>query len=183
MKKLGKTGYSILKLIHLFFVGTWVGGGWGLLLLTLGLRGDDLSGMLRAVHMVDLMVVVPAAVGSLLTGVLFSIFTNWGFFKHRWVTAKYIVNLIPMILGGIVPAPHLVGMMEIAAREGARAMADPAFLYHKGVFTLFVIPQFVLILVAFWLSVFKPGLGKKRVESRPQCALPPSMRRMPNSKR
>lgn len=163
MARLGKRGYPILKLVHLIVVGTWIGGGVCLLLLlSLGLRGGDVAGMLSAVRIVDLMVVVPAAAGTLVTGVLFSTLTNWGFIKHRWIVAKYAVNLIPVVLGGIIPAPHLVGMMRIAAQEGSNALTNPVFLHHKYVFTQFLIPQFVLILVAFWLSVFKPRLELRR---------------------
>lgn len=167
MPKLGKSGYSRLKAVHIFFVSTWLGGGVCLLLLLLvGLNGKDISGMLEAIRIVDLFVIIPAAVASLITGILFLTMTSWGFFKHRWIIAKYVINLLPVCFGGIVLAPNLLGMIEIAHKTGTKAVLSPAFIYHKNIFTFFVMLQFILLVVALYLSVFKPRMRLSSCSSK-----------------
>jgi len=31
--------------------------------------------------------------------VVYSIFTNWGWFKHKWITVKWCINAFGMVLG------------------------------------------------------------------------------------
>jgi len=84
MKKLSAKGLKWLKGFHLIAVSSWIGGAVSLLalyFLKLGVDdGNVLYGINRSIHHVDMnIVVIPGAVGSLLTGLLYSIFTNGDF--------------------------------------------------------------------------------------------------------
>jgi hypothetical protein len=161
--KIGKTGRLVLKLFHMLFAAFWIGAAVSLLfLLTFGLSPEDIKGVLKAINIIDLYVIIPAVAGLFITGILFSVLTNWGFIKHRWIVVKYIINLLPLILGGVVMAPPLTGMINVANRYGPKALAHPEFIHYK---TMFFIPLGALIimaLIALILSVFKPGLGRKQ---------------------
>ncbi|HUI72973.1 MAG TPA: hypothetical protein VL354_20805, partial [Spirochaetia bacterium] len=91
---------------------------------------------------------------------LFSFMTPWGFFKHRWIVAKYLINLVPLVLGATCLAPWILGMLEQAQRLGVNVLNDPLFLKRQSLFTSFVAVQFFLLLGAIYLSVFKPKLLK-----------------------
>ena len=52
----------------------------------------QLYGINLSMKLIDDFVIIPGGVGSLLTGLLYSIFTNWGWFKHKWVTTKWAIN-------------------------------------------------------------------------------------------
>jgi hypothetical protein len=137
-----------------------------LLILLTGFNTKDIQGILKAIWVIDLLVIVPSAVGTLITGILFSTAANWGFLKHRWITVKYLINLLPILLGGILLAPRLIGMMEIAQQDQLQALSNPAFLDHKKIFTLIVIIQFILLLFALYLSVIKPKLRVSSQDER-----------------
>jgi hypothetical protein len=88
MKKLGAKGLRWLKGFHLIAVSCRIGGAVALLLLYFlkeGITdGGILYGINQSIHHVDMVViVVPGAFGCLITGLLYSVFSSWGFFKHN----------------------------------------------------------------------------------------------------
>jgi uncharacterized membrane protein len=90
MPKLGPKGLRWLKGFHLIAVSCWIGGAVALLLLYFVKQdvndGGVLYGINQSIHHVDMaVVVVPGAFGCLLTGILYSTFSSWGFFKHKWM--------------------------------------------------------------------------------------------------
>ncbi len=161
--KLKRTGHSTLKLIHLLLNACWIGGGLGMiLLLTIGYQMGDARFITLAIQILDLGVVVPAAIGSLLTGIAFSLLTHWGITKHRWIIAKYVINLIPVITGPIVQAPWLVRLDELSRALAPGAALPAEFLQFRGLFLAFTAAQWCLLLIAVYLSVFKPALRARR---------------------
>jgi hypothetical protein len=101
----GNGGYRILKTVHLLAAAVRIGAAVsGLFLLTVVMDENNL----RAVHYMDLLIIIPANVLTCITGILFSTFGGWGFFKRRWVTLKYLINLIPIAGGGVVFAPAVI---------------------------------------------------------------------------
>jgi len=138
---------------------------WALCLIFLiifGLVPGDINGVLKAVRILDLFVIIPSVIGLLITGILFSTLTNWGFIKHRWILIKYIINLLPIIFGGVVMAPPLIGMMEIANHYGQQSLVNPEFIHYKMMFLIPLILLLILALIALILSVFKPNLHRKQ---------------------
>lgn len=169
--RLGRRGYAALKVTHLFFAGTWVGAGLCMVLvLTMIPQTTDVHAMVMAVHILDLGVAVPSAAASLLTGILFSSLTHWGFLRHRWIIAKYVINLVPVVGGPFCLAPWVLGMLEQSRTQGTAVLSDPLFLQRMSRFTWFVIIQYGLLLVAMYLSVFKPRLRRQGK----QALIPPS---------
>jgi hypothetical protein len=90
MPKLSARGLKWLKGFHLIAVSCWIGGGFALVLLYF-LKNDVtdggvLYGINQSTHHVDWVVVmIPGAFGCLVTGSIFSAFSNWGFFRHTWI--------------------------------------------------------------------------------------------------
>lgn len=159
LPKLKKTGHSTLKLVHLFFNAFWIGGGLGMiLLLTIGLQLGDVRAITTAVQILDLGIVVPSAFGSLLTAILFSSLTHWGFVKHRWIIAKYVINLFPVLAGPVLQAPWLIRMDEISRTLAPGAGLPGEYLDLRNLFLAFTVIQWSFLLVAVYLSVFKPTL-------------------------
>ncbi len=162
MPKLPKNGYFTLKFFHVLFDAMWIGCGPVMLYLFLFRIQEHSHAIMTAIQIIDLGVVVPSAAGSLITGVLFSIFTHWRFIKHRWIVLKYLINLIPASLGAFVQAPWLVRMLAISESFPANALADPEFHLLWSRFLIFTAIQWILLLTAVYLSIFKPGLGQQQ---------------------
>ena len=96
MKEIGVRGKRWLKGFHVTFACLWVGGGLTLTLMQLAMHattGGELYGIDRSMKFIDDFIIIPGALGSLLTGLLYSLFTNWGFFKHNWITVKWVTNI------------------------------------------------------------------------------------------
>ncbi len=159
---IGKTGYRIVKAFHLFFVSTWLGSWLSLLLLLMMNPGNGLPQILEAERLIHVAIVIPSVIGSLVTGIIFSGATNWGFFKHRWVIIKYGANIFPIIGGALLFLPRLNRMIDVAKNNPAAALTNPAFVSDRSGAAIFLVIQFVFVCMAIYLSVFKPRIGPQR---------------------
>ena len=161
MPKLTAKGLKWLKGFHLLAVACWVGGGVSLMLLYFikdGVSdGGVLYGINQSIHQVDMaVVVVPGAFGCLLTGLIYSIFSNWGFFKHGWLIFKWVVTAIAILFGTFFLGPWKTAMMELSGTLGLSALNDPAYLYNEKMNLIFGAVQVLVLIVTLFVSIFKP---------------------------
>ena len=105
MKKLNANGLKVLKIVHLFFVAIWVGGNISAVLLSfmpLIAQDNTLLGIYLAMEFIDYFVIIPGSLGCLITGIMYGIWTRWGFFKFKWISAKWVVMIIQRRFFGAV---------------------------------------------------------------------------------
>ena len=146
----------------------WLGAVAGFLALAVaGLTSQDAQ-MVRAadlaMELTGWFVIVPLSLASLLTGLVMSLGTRWGLFRHYWVLAKLLINVFATIvlLMFMQSLSHLAGV----AAETTSASADlgvlrsPESVLHSGAALL-------LLLVATTLAVYKPR-GMTRYGRRKQ---------------
>jgi hypothetical protein len=164
MKKFGLTGQRWLRAFHIFFACAWIGASMCLILMQIGLKatdGRELYGIDASMKYVDDYVIIPAAFGCLVTGFLISLLTKWGFFKFHWVTLKWIINISAIIFGTFWLGPWLNGMAPISKVDGLNAFTNPIYLHFKQMNTWFAMLQNIILLIALYISVFKPwGMRK-----------------------
>lgn len=165
MQKLGKNGLKWLKGFHLLTVSCWIGGGIALFLLYfLKADIDDgrvLYGINQSIHHVDmLLIVIPGAIGCLLTGLIYGFFTNWGFFKHNWLIFKWILTISTILFGTFFLGPWETAMMNISGELGITALSDPAYLYSQKMNFVWGGLQTFLLMVTVFISIFKPWKSK-----------------------
>ena len=159
MKKLSGKSYKIVKILHILSASIWIGASFvGLFILTVIMNKNNLKEILLTVHYIDLLIIVPANLTAFITGIIFSTFTEWRFFKHRWIIFKYIINLIPIIGGGLIFAPSIINMLSIVDESGTEALSDPHFILWQNIFTGTFIVILILLIIAVCLSVIKPKL-------------------------
>ena len=157
--KLDPTGRAWLKGVHVVCTCAWVGAGVCMLLLNFVARpgnGDDLYVVMIALKLIDDWVIIPAAVGSLLTGLMFSLMTPWGFFKWRWVTVKWVLTVAMMILGTFWVSPWLKEMVAISAADPMGVLQNTTFLDNRQLLSLTVGPMMLAMLFLVFISVIKP---------------------------
>lgn len=134
MKKLSRKGKGWLKSIHILFISAWVGSGISMLVIN---QFDDTSnGVSPGINLLDNYVIIPSAIGTLISGVLLCWLTNWGFLKYRWIIVKWISTVSQMLFGAFILGPAINSGIEIA-------------LY-------FPILQQLLLIALVFVSVFKP---------------------------
>ena len=166
MPKLKAKGLKWLKGFHLIAVSCWIGGAVALLLLYFlkdGVAdGGVLYGINQSIHHVDMaVVVIPGAFGCLVTGLIYSSFSNWGFFMHTWLIFKWIVTVTAILFGTLFLGPWETNMMEISGKIGLSSLNDPAYLYNQKMNMMFGTVQVLILMTTVFISIFKPWKSKK----------------------
>ncbi len=134
----------------------WLGAVAGFLALAVaGLISRDTQ-TVRAVYLVmDLTawyVIVPLCLASLLTGLVSSLSTTWGLFRHYWVLLKILITIPSSLM-------LLVHMQPISYMAGVAANTPLSIADLHGLKIQLVIESgaaVVVLLVATALSVYKP---------------------------
>lgn len=153
----------------------WLGAVVGFLALAIAaITTDDverLRGAYLTMEVVGWFVLVPLSVASLITGLVQSLGTRWGLFRHYWVVIKLLINVVAT--GVLLLYVQTLGEFAGVAREtplssaALETLRDPSAILHAGAALL-------LLIVATTLSVYKPkGLTKygQRKERAAQLAI------------
>ncbi|MBW1709380.1 MAG: hypothetical protein JRG97_06475 [Deltaproteobacteria bacterium] len=164
MKKFGAKGQRWVKSFHVFFACVWIGAAVCLILISFFLQatdGKELYGIDRSLKFIDDFIIIPGAIGSFLTGLIYAIFTNWGFFKHNWIIVKWIICIGGIIFGTFWLGPWLNHSVPISGDLGLGALSDPAYVHNKTMNLWFGTLQGLTLIFAAFISVFKPWKKKK----------------------
>lgn len=135
----------------------WLGAIIGFLALAIaGLTSADIQ-LVRATHLaMELMgwyVIVPLSFASLLTGLVSSLGTKWGLFRHYWVLFKLLINVFANIVL-LMYMPTLDYFAGIAANTTSSA-ADLSMLRDSSA-VLHASLALLLLIVATVLGLYKP---------------------------
>lgn len=178
---LGPQGQNALKTLHLLAVFCWVGAAFSLLVLWLfgpvPQSGEELFGM-RKVHNFIAFVVAAnvGAYGTLFTGVAYSLCTNRGFFRHKWIILKWTITLAVILMGYIAFAPLNTQLLEHVVASGGALPDSPVYSDLMEQYTRLGLTSMTLFIIATVLSVYKPWEKKEleragRMESKKGSAL------------
>jgi hypothetical protein len=121
----------------------------------------ELYGINQSLLIIDDFIIIPGALGTLLTALIYSIFTHWGWFKFNWLKGKWIITGLGMLLGAVFLRPWLVEMVGISKDLGIDALDDSRYTYLQNMIYTMGLFQVIIILIAFYLAVFKPWNKKK----------------------
>ena len=87
---------------HVVFSVGWVGSVAAFLALSIaGLMSRDsetVRGAYIAMNLIGQFVIVPLSVVALLTGIVQSLGTEWGLFRHYWLLMKFLLTLAATFL-------------------------------------------------------------------------------------
>ena len=164
MKKLSAKGQKWLKGFHIFFACMWVGAAVCLNMIIFFMTATDgmqLYGINISQKFIDDFVIIPGAIGVLLTGLLYSIYTNFGWFKHNWVIVKWIINLYGVIFGTFWLGPWLNSLPPIAKVQGLGALTDPTYTHNQTMLYWWGTFQAATLIFAVFISILKPWKRKK----------------------
>ncbi len=167
MIKLKKTGMRCLKIAHLLTFCCWLGGAMAMVMLNLynhaAIKEGMLYGMNMSSHLIDIWIVVAfGAMGCLFTGLVFGLFTVWGFFKHKWIIVKWALTILCILSGTFFLGEYEETMLDLSGRLGNAALDDPAYLTTKAKHLYMSLAQICALFFMLCVSVFKPWGGKKR---------------------
>jgi hypothetical protein len=173
---------SIRKLLltaHITLSVGWFGAVAAFLALAIvGLTSRDAE-MVRiayaAMELTARFVIVPLAFASLLSGIVQSMGTPWGLFRHYWVLVKLLLTTFATIV--LLAKMPLIGY---AARRAAETTSSSVDLHTVGIqLAVHATGGMLVLLVITTLSVYKPwGLtryGQRKQQERrdePRRSLP-----------
>jgi hypothetical protein len=134
----------------------WLGAVTGFEALAItGVASSELL-MVRSVYLamepIVWFVIVPFAFASLLTGLTMALGTKWGVFRHYWILAKFLINVLAISL--LFTHARLISVVATAAAKGSLLTENLGLLRIKLVAVGGA--ALVALLVATTLAVFKP---------------------------
>ncbi len=166
MKKLNVKQKNWLISAHIVFAALWTGTVLSMALITwsnrIATNGNELYALNFTINLLDDYIVIPSAIGSLLTGGLLSWLTTWGFTKHYWVIVKWVVTIALIVFGTFWLYPWSQAAETIAEAERLRALSNPFYLLDVKAVLVGAVAQVLCLLAVITISVLKPW-GKRKV--------------------
>lgn len=166
-------------LAHVTFSVGWLGAVIAFLgLAVIGLIDRDaqtVRGAYLVMEPAAWFVLVPLAFASLLTGIVQSLGTPWGLFRHYWVLVKFLLNVLSIIVLLTYMATFRQ-MAGVAADPGADLglVRNPSPALHAAL-------ALIVLLTATALAVYKPpGMtpyGRRKRREPRESDDEPSVRR------
>lgn len=133
----------------------WLGAVAGFLALAVaGLTSRDtllVRAAYLAMELIAWFVIVPLSLASLLTGLVSSLGTTWGLFRHYWVLIKLLITVLSTIilLVHMQPVSYLAGVAADMTMSGADLRPRIQMVVIGGA-------SLVVLFVTTALSVYKP---------------------------
>ena len=159
LRRLALTAHVVASVGWLGAVGVFVALG------VVGLSSDDAE-TVRAAYLAmeptAWLVLVPLAAASLVTGVMQSALTPWGFFLHYWVVFKLAINVLSTVVL-LLYMGTFGSLADLAAdpKTDVESVRSASPLLHASLASL-------LLVVATTLGIYKPrGLtpyGRRKLE-------------------
>ena len=147
---------KFVRMLHITFTVGWLGAVAGFFALALaGLNSQDVqmvSAAYLAMKLITWYVIVPFSfIPLLLTGPLLSLGTPWGLFRHYWIIAKFLIN----VLSTLILVVHLqpINYLSRVAVEATLSNADRSIQIQMVIASGVAV---VALLVAIALAVYKP---------------------------
>ncbi|MEU8103894.1 hypothetical protein AB0C18_09215 [Nonomuraea muscovyensis] len=144
---------NLVVWLHVVTSVGWMSQALALLALTFHgwVTGD--RGAYAMADLLDNHVLLHLANASILTGIMLSAMTRWGFFRYWWVLTKFVITLSQLYVAIFLLSPRLTELAE------GRRDSDPALIAG----TLLMASA-----IAFqaWLSVAKPWRRTPWAEAR-----------------
>ena len=147
-----------LKFAHLFFAALWGGGATTMVLLFCLFHPSTAHEQItfsKILFYIDFIIVGPGAGGCLATGLIYSLYGNWGFFKFRWITLKYLINILFITYGMLVFLPFTHSQYSYYLSQPTEAIIPEESIWMSIFCTSQNFCTILMFLFVVYLSVFK----------------------------
>lgn len=113
---------------------------------------QELRGLYLAMALSGWYVIVPLCLASLLTGLVMSLGTKWGLFRHYWVSTKFLLTVVSaLILFEFTQTLNYLGVLAAETTipiDELRKLSQSPVIHSGG--------GLLVLLVNTTLSVYKP---------------------------
>lgn len=160
MKTLTPKGMKTLKTFHLVFIMMWTVGVimMGLLYWRNSQSSLEFLYNQQTALFIDYALVIPGAILAVITGVIYGLKTKWGFFKYKWLTVKWIIGVLIILIGTFGLHPLALEIIEQASGTANEAISFPVdyFGVKLQIVNIMALLQGIGLIFLIWVSVFKP---------------------------
>ncbi len=156
-----------IKTLHILFACLWLGASTSIVLVHFmrgwSENGQGLAVLNRVFMILDFALIIPGAMGSMLTGFWICKKTSWGFTRYRWVIGKWIGTSIGILSGTALLGPWQMQMVKLTSQLEEALTPDAPYSQIRWMFALVGMLQVTLLISIIALSVRKPW-GKRLPE-------------------
>ena len=148
-----------VKALHIYLASIWGGGAASLFAIHCLLNpnsGPELYARNMALIHIDNYIIIPAATGCFVTGLVYTYLTKWKHLKYYWVLTKLGANIVLIFAGFLWFVPWLQKMAEASMSARAIASIDPSHLASMDTHIVMAVGQTALVFFLTIISVFKP---------------------------
>ncbi|MGI6227353.1 MAG: hypothetical protein ACOYJ1_13975 [Peptococcales bacterium] len=153
-----------LRTLHIISASIWFGGTVCIGVLTFicffNLNETNFLIVAPLVPMLYQKAIMPMAIFTVIQGLIYGFFTNWGFIKHGWVLLKWIFTILLIPCVGFGTIGQLFSVMDKVNTSGFNGGFTDG-----GSILLFIALQILILLIMIGISVFKP---KKKSQTNKQ---------------
>jgi len=156
---LSASGQKVLKPIHSLFAKAFGIGLIALLVLLIARLGDD--GVYRQAGDMVLLYILRYGVnlgllGAVATGLVYALYTSWGFFRHRWIIIKWacLAVIVAILIVGLVPTIISMTTMGDGGLAPSLFADEYKIVVRQGVIYCGI--EVILMITLSVVSVFRP---------------------------
>jgi len=140
---------------HLTFSVGWIGAVAAYIAFDVSAATSHHDEALRTAYLamesIARSVIVPLALASLLTGLLVSLGTKWGLFRHYWVLISFVLTVIATVV--LLVETRVISSLADTAADPTTSSQD---LQSMGSTLAHSIGGILVLLVILVLNVYKP---------------------------
>jgi len=164
--KLGSKGSKWLKGVHILMVGAWLGTALAVVLIGFvegcTSNGDELYAFNAAIKLMEELIIIPASLGVILTSVLLSSLTKWGFFIFTWIKVKLLSMVFLALFGTFYLGEWIKAATALADMQRGMALQNQTYLHYIAMYNYGGSLQTLLLIAAVVISVFKTWGAKNK---------------------
>jgi uncharacterized protein with FMN-binding domain len=156
---------KILLGLHILLIAIWIGTITAMLLLLLSkhsaFKTPQISTIDKIVFILFDTITINVSVAVAITGLIFSLFTSWGFFQYYWITTKWLLLIMLALLIIFFASPVVNGMASLSDVFAEQAVHNDQYRLFEQQTILYTVLQFPFLAIIVFISTLKPWGRRK----------------------
>jgi len=164
---LEKTGRRWLRVIHIVFIASLLGGLISILVINhlSGMKAHQIFVANLTIYRLFNTIITVSFYGVVSTGLVYSVFTHWGLTKYWWIIGKWVGTLSLFALVWIWLGPAANGMVALSDVGLPNFDALPEYVNFKNSLDSVILVAFTIMCCLIAITIFRPwGQREQRYE-------------------
>lgn len=157
---------KLLKVFHLIFIMMWT---MGVVIMSI-MYWKPASLLPTFIYhqqtglFIDYIFVIPGAICTVITGIIYGLKTNWGFFKYKWLIVKWVTGISIIIIGTFILHPSAISLLSVSEQIPVHDYPDFLASNLTVIKWLQIMSgvQAAALIFLIVISVYKPWMKKKK---------------------